>query len=141
MVKRIYINEDVNNDIESTYDEYVNALDDLRDYIDNILDKSNYVIRLDSSEITLPLYFRYRHDGDKMKVKNLSGSKKIKDILIDAKVPTNKRNLIPLLVDSKDEIIWLPGIKKSQFDKDKKDFCDIIIKCERKEKDEKEKLI
>lgn len=36
MVRRMYINEDVNNDIESTYDEYVTALDDLRDYIDNM---------------------------------------------------------------------------------------------------------
>ena len=56
----------------------------------------------------------------------------MKDILIDSKVPTNQRDLIPILVDSKDQIIWVPGIKKSQFDKDKKDFCDIIIKCERK---------
>ena len=94
--------------------------------------KSNFIIRLDSKEIVEPLYFRNRLNGDKMHVKNLDGSKKIKDILIDSKVPLNERDLIPVLVDSNDQILWLPGIKKSQFDKDKKDFYDIIIKCERK---------
>ena len=133
--------EEVINNNNYEYNDYLLIGDYEFSKVDNINDKSNFVIRLDSSELTLPLYFRYRHDGDKMKIKNLSGSKKIKDILIDSKVPTNQRDLIPILVDSKDQIIWVPGIKKSQFDKDKKDFCDIIIKCERKEKDEKEKLI
>lgn len=101
--------------------------------------KSNYVIRLDSREITLPLYFRYRKTGDKIKIKNLNGSKKIKDIFIDSKINLEERDLIPILVDSSDKVLWIPGIKKSQFDKDKSDFYDIIIKCERKSIDEEEK--
>jgi len=44
---------------------------------------SNYVCRLDSTEVSLPLYVRNRCSGDKIAVKNLNGSKKIKDIFID----------------------------------------------------------
>ena len=102
-------------------------------------DSSNYTIRLNSKEVSLPLYFRYRKDGDKMAVKNLNGSKKVKDILIDSKVALNVRDNLPILVDSNDLVLWIPGIKKSQFDKDKDDFCDIIIKCERKINNEEEK--
>lgn len=125
-------NQEVINNNNYEFNDFLVIGDYEFSKVNNIDDKSNYVIRLDSSEITLPLYFRYRHDGDKMKIKNLSGSKKIKDILIDSKVPVNQRDLIPVLVDGNDHILWLPGIKKSQFDKDKDNFYDIIIKCERK---------
>ena len=32
------------------------------------------------------------------------------------------------MVDSNDEIIWIPGIKKSQLCEDNYEKCDIIIK-------------
>ena len=94
--------------------------------------KSNYVIRLDSSEITLPLILRNREIGDKMVVKNMNGSKKVKDILIDEKVNLSERDLLPIMCDSSNQVLWLPGIKKSKFDKDKSEKYDIIITVERK---------
>lgn len=90
--------------------------------------KSNYLLRLDSREIKLPLKLRTRRYEDKMAVKNLEGSKKIKDIFIDAKIPRDKRDLWPVVVDSDDVIIWLPGLKKSKFDKNNDEFYDIIYK-------------
>lgn len=104
--------------------------------VSDIDDKSNFVIRLNKAEIVPPLYFRNRHEGDKMKIKNLGGHRKIKDILIDEKVSPEERMKLPILVDSEDNILWLPGIKKSQFDKDKNELYDIIIKCERKKNNE-----
>ena len=91
-------------------------------------EKSNYVIKLDSSEINLPLHVRTRQNGDKMYVKGLSGTKKIKDIFIDEKIPTLDRTNYPLLVDNKGNILWIPGIKKSKFDKSKHENYDIIVK-------------
>ena len=96
--------------------------------IDMIDDNSNYVCRLSSDEVKLPLYVRNRKDGDKIEVMNLSGSKKVKDIFIDEKIPMSERNLWPIVVDSLDNIVWIPGIKKSKYNKSKDEKCDIIIK-------------
>ena len=101
----------------------------------NSQEKSNYVIRLNSEEIKLPLYVRNRKDGDKIRIKNLEGSKKIKDIFIDSKINLRDRNMWPVVVDSSDTIIWLPGLKKSEFDKKNKEKYDIIIRYE-EDKDE-----
>ncbi len=93
---------------------------------------SNYVIRLSSKDIKLPLIIRTKKTGDKMEVKNL-GTKKIKDILINEKIDIEKRSSQPILTDSKNNILWIPGIKKSKFDVGKNENCDIILLCERKD--------
>lgn len=92
------------------------------------IDKSNFIIRLNSKELSLPLKVRTRKEKDSIKIKNLNGSKKVKDIFINEKIPANKRDNYPIIVDSKDNIIWIPGLKKSEFDKNKDDFYDIIYK-------------
>ena len=91
---------------------------------------NNYICRLDKEEVKLPLYVRTRKLGDKMYLKKINGSKKIKDIFIDCKVPINERDKWPVVVDSEDKIIWLPGIKKSKYTKLKSEKYDIIIKYE-----------
>ena len=91
-------------------------------------DTSNNVIRLSKDEITLPLKVRNIKEGDKMLVKNLKGHKKISDILIDLKIDKVKRKEIPIVLDSKNVILWLPGLKKSNFDKEINEKCDIILK-------------
>ena len=90
-------------------------------------DNSNNTIRLDSSEIVLPLYVRNRQNGDKIAIKNLKGHKKVKDIFIDEKVSLAKRSDIPLVFDSNNELIWIPGLKKSKFAKNINEKYDIII--------------
>lgn len=90
-------------------------------------DKSNYTIRLDSTKISLPLKVRTREFGDKIEIKNLGGHKKVKDILIDEKIPVEKRNNIPVVTDSKNTILWLPGLKKSKFDMETDQIYDIIL--------------
>lgn len=88
----------------------------------------NTICRIDSKEVTLPLRVRTRKFGDKMYLKNVNGSRKLKDIFIDSKIPLLKRDTWPIVVDSCDKIIWLPGIKKSKFTKSKTDNYDIIFK-------------
>ena len=91
---------------------------------------NNFVCRIDSSEVKLPLYVRTRKLGDKIKLKKINGSRKIKDIFIDCKVSLEDRDTWPVVVDSEDKIIWIPGIKKSKYTKLKSEKYDIIIKYE-----------
>jgi tRNA(Ile)-lysidine synthetase-like protein len=44
------------------------------------------------------------------------GTKKVKDILIDQKIPTPIRENLILLA-SRDKVLWIPTIKKSLQDK------------------------
>lgn len=102
--------------------------------------KSNYILRLNSKEIAFPIKVRTRKTSDKIAIKNLNGSKKIKDIFINEKISLEKRNTYPIVVDAKDNILWIPGIKKSKFDKNIDEFYDIIYKyviSEEKQNEEK----
>ena len=86
------------------------------------------VIKLNSKEITLPLYVRNKKNGDKMEVKGLNGSKKISDIFIDSKIKPSDRNIWPVVLDSKNQIVWIPGLKKSKLDKKNTEEYDIILR-------------
>ena len=99
---------------------------------DNV-DKSNNIIRLNSKDIKLPLYIRNRKDGDKIQVKNMNGSKKVNDIFIDAKINKDIRKIYPLVVDSNDAIVFIPGLKKSNLDIPINGDYDIIVKYEKGE--------
>ena len=103
--------------------------------VNNSDEKSNFVIRLLSSEITLPLILRHRENGDRIIIKNMQDSRKIKDIFIDNKVPIIERNKLWLLTDSSGQILWIPGVKKSKFDKELNEKYDIILKYTKKEKE------
>ena len=98
----------------------------------------NDICRLNKKNIKLPLYIRNRKNGDYIILKGLNKKKKISDIFIEKKIPKEKRNNYPLLVDDNDNILWIPNIKKSKFNSSKNEMYDIIIKyCEKEENDEK----
>lgn len=108
--------------------------------VENETTNSNYIFRLNTKEVALPLRVRTRKSKDKMQIKNLNGTKKIKDIFINEKVPKEKRDIYPIVVDANDTILWLPGLKKTNFDKKNKETCDIIYKyviSEEKQNEEK----
>ena len=89
---------------------------------------SNNICRLNSKEISLPLIIRTRRFGDRIFIKGMNGSKKIKDIFIDKKIKLEDRDNWPVVTDSSGKILWIPGIKKSKFDKRKNESYDIIVK-------------
>ena len=153
----ISINLPLNNKVSKTYNylsiEQTNNTNktnykiELQDtnIIDNIIIKrientskdGNDICRLNSNNINLPLYIRNRKDGDYIETKGLNGKKKLKEIFIEKKIPKNIRDNYPILVDSKDNIIWIPNLKKSKFNSQKDEFYDIILKyCEKEENDE-----
>ena len=61
-----------------------------------------------------PLMVRNRQQGDRFQPYGMQGTKKIKDFLIDAKVPRYERDSIPLLV-CEDEVLWLIGYTTSEL--------------------------
>lgn len=89
---------------------------------------SNCVTRLSSNDLELPLFVRTRKIGDRIALKGQTGHRKVKDILIDKKISLDERDLWPIVVDSKGEIVFIPGLKKSKFDKKKTESYDIILK-------------
>ena len=91
-------------------------------------DNSNYVIKLKSSEVKLPLYVRNRKNGDRIEIKGLNGSKKVSDIFINEKIKMSERDLWPVVLDSNETIVWIPGLKKSKLDKKNTEEYDIVLK-------------
>lgn len=91
-------------------------------------DKSNFICRLNSKEIKLPLIVRNKEDGDRISIKGMIGSKKVKDIFINEKIKASDRETWPVVTDKEGKVLWLPGLKKSKYDKSKNESYDIIIK-------------
>ncbi len=71
---------------------------------------------IDPDTIQLPIFVRTREIGDKMRLKGMNGSKKVKDIFIDEKIPLRRRDLWPIVEDKQGKILWLPGLKKSSYE-------------------------
>ncbi|MDR6555130.1 tRNA lysidine(34) synthetase TilS [Paenibacillus qinlingensis] len=69
---------------------------------------------LDLDQVELPLYIRSRRSGDRLEPLGLNGSKKVKDMFIDAKMPPTRREVIPLLVDASGKILWIAGFRRSK---------------------------
>ncbi|MFC6463947.1 tRNA lysidine(34) synthetase TilS [Marinilactibacillus sp. GCM10026970] len=72
-------------------------------------------IALEMDSILLPLKVRHRETGDRIRVKGMDGSKKIKDLLIDRKIPMSQRNQLIILEDASGEIVWIVGLQESRL--------------------------
>ncbi len=70
-------------------------------------------IYLNKSALTCDFILRCRKPGDKMLLKNC-GTKKIKDIMIDEKIPSFLRDEFPVL-EYDGKIIWLCGIRDNGY--------------------------
>lgn len=63
----------------------------------------------DWEELTPPIRVRTRQAGDRFR----PGGKKVKEFLIDAKVPQHRRSEVPVLTDGLG-VIWLGGIRQAR---------------------------
>jgi tRNA(Ile)-lysidine synthase len=69
---------------------------------------------VDYDKIGLPLQVRNRRPGDRFHPSGLGGkSKKLQDLLVDAKIPRRQRDTIPLLC-SGTEVLWIMGMRIDQ---------------------------
>jgi len=61
------------------------------------------------ASVSFPVRVRARREGDRLVPFGMKGTKKLSDIMIDAKVPLRDRGSIPVFEDSSG-IIWVPGL-------------------------------
>ena len=59
------------------------------------------------------LMIRTRNQGDRIQIHGLNGSKKVKDLFIDQKIPKGLRDQYPIL-SAEEMILWIPGIARSK---------------------------
>jgi tRNA(Ile)-lysidine synthase len=64
----------------------------------------------DADRLPGPLAVRFRLPGDRIWPVGMAGSKKLQDLLVDAKVPRRLRDRIPLLVAGPD-LLWVIGYR------------------------------
>ena len=74
--------------------------------------KDKHQAYLDADCLAMPLYVRSRRPGDRMWPLGASGSRKVKKILTDRRVPRDQRHQIPLVVSNND-VVWLAGVEIS----------------------------
>ncbi len=73
-----------------------------------LLSSSSNIKAFDIDKINGKLVVRNRRVGDKIKPLGFSGTKKVKDIFIDKKIPQQNRNRIPIFADD-NKVIWILG--------------------------------
>ena len=73
--------------------------------------KNRYTKWFDYDKIDSDIFLRKRRNGDMIRLK--SGTKKIKALFIDEKIPKEARDQI-ILVACETEILWIPGIRSSE---------------------------
>ena len=61
-------------------------------------------------------------------LKNTKGHQKVKDILINLKIPNEEKDQIPIMIDAENKVLWILGLKKSKYDIEKDKNYDIIYK-------------
>lgn len=87
--------------------------------------KNDLIKLFDYDKIKRDILIRHRKDGDKIVPLGMNGSKKIKDIFMDLKIPRDDRDEIPIVCFD-DEISWVVGCKTSQKFKITKDTKKIL---------------
>lgn len=66
----------------------------------------------DAGQVPLPLVVRSRRPGDVIRLFGAPGRRKVKEVLIDCKIPRGERDRIPV-VEAGGEILWLAGVRRS----------------------------
>jgi len=67
----------------------------------------------DYDKIEFPIKFRKPKFGEKFKPLGLKNEKKIQDFFVDNGIPKSVRWNLPILLDKKDDILWIVGVRIS----------------------------
>ncbi|PEJ59846.1 tRNA lysidine(34) synthetase TilS [Bacillus sp. AFS002410] len=81
------------------------------------LEPKNDTFICSAKDVSFPLVVRNRKNGDRMSLKGMNGSKKLKDIFIDEKMKQSLRDEWPIITDSQNNILWVPFVKKSVYER------------------------
>ncbi|GMR13806.1 MAG: tRNA lysidine(34) synthetase TilS [Gemmatimonadota bacterium] len=73
--------------------------------------EGRWVERFSVSQLEFPASFRQWSPGDRMRLPY--GSKKLKKVFAEARVPAHERIRRPVLVDGGGSVLWIPGVMRS----------------------------
>ncbi|MEX2528349.1 MAG: tRNA lysidine(34) synthetase TilS [Gemmatimonadota bacterium] len=59
-------------------------------------------------KLVFPLHLRGRRPGDRIRLPY--GTKKLKKLFMEARIPRGLRDRTPILLDGRDRVIWVPGV-------------------------------
>lgn len=94
---------------------------------------NKWIKYFDYDKIKGDITLRFRRDGDRFTPLGMNGSKKLKDLFIDLKVPKEERNEIPLVCFG-GNIAWIVGYRVSEIFKVDQNTKNILeVKIEREE--------
>jgi tRNA(Ile)-lysidine synthase len=62
--------------------------------------------------LRFPLVVRSRRPGDRIRLSG--GTRKVKKILLEGRIPLSERHRVPLVVDAEGQVIWIPGVARAE---------------------------
>ena len=68
----------------------------------------------DGDRLSWPLGARNRRPGDRMRPRGGVGSRKLADLLIDAKVPEPERAALPVVTSADGKLLFVPGLRPAE---------------------------
>ncbi len=68
----------------------------------------------DAGRLTWPLLVRARRPGDRMRPRGGLGSRKLADIMIDAKIDRRRRARLPVVTTGDGALLWVPGLRPAE---------------------------
>lgn len=75
---------------------------------ESLVERGSSVEVADADRVHFPLHVRSRQPGDRFRPLGMSREKRLKDFLIDERIPFYERDALPLLCD-RERIIWIVG--------------------------------
>jgi tRNA(Ile)-lysidine synthase len=70
--------------------------------------------QFDPDRLTWPLIVRGRKVGDRMRPRGGRGSRKLSDLMIDAKIARGSRAGLPVLTTARNEVLFVPGLRPAE---------------------------
>lgn len=65
----------------------------------------------DADAIAWPLLLRTRRPGDRMRPRGGAGTRKLQDLMVDAKIPRVSRDTLPVLTDADGTVLWVAHLR------------------------------
>lgn len=71
--------------------------------------------QFDADRLSWPLVVRPRRSGDRMRPRGGRGSRKLSDLMIDAKIARGVRGALPVVTSARDEVLFVPGLRPAEI--------------------------
>lgn len=112
--KEIIIEKDKLNGYKTEFNGYELSFEIIENRKNSKIPNNDLIKYFDCDKIKKYVVIRTRKNGDKINPLGMNGSKKLKDIFIDMKVPKEKREELPVIVFD-DDISWVLDVKLSNI--------------------------